>query len=183
MLEGAAVSALAHGLLIGGWLFLHRDIERVSARARRRVHAGRVPHPEGSHRGHASTARDGHVDDARRGSRRGLAQDEKKEAPRDEPRMEMVVPDGKAADTDAAPKALEEQPPIQLGDSIMTELQVDSAVVRYENSAAPAYPESMLQPANRRIGDRAIRRGHARPCGHADVSRDLQRRTPTLREP
>jgi len=29
MLEGAGVSALAHAVLIGGWLFLNRDIERV----------------------------------------------------------------------------------------------------------------------------------------------------------
>ena len=28
MLEGAGISALAHGLLIGGWLFMSRDIER-----------------------------------------------------------------------------------------------------------------------------------------------------------
>jgi TonB family protein len=32
-----------------------------------------------------------------------------------------------------------------LGDSIMTELQVDSVALRYENSAAPPYPESMLK--------------------------------------
>jgi hypothetical protein len=41
--------------------------------------------------------------------------------------MEMVVPAGKTDDTDAAAKAAIEQPPISLGDSIMTELQVDSA--------------------------------------------------------
>ena len=29
MLEGAGISALAHGLLIGGWLFLSRDVGRV----------------------------------------------------------------------------------------------------------------------------------------------------------
>jgi hypothetical protein len=29
MLEGAGVSALAHAVLIGSWLFLNRDIERV----------------------------------------------------------------------------------------------------------------------------------------------------------
>jgi len=32
-----------------------------------------------------------------------------------------------------------------IGDSVMTELQVDSVAVRYENSAAPPYPESMLK--------------------------------------
>ena len=55
------------------------------------------------------------------------------------------MPKGVSTDEDAAAKAMEEQPPIALGDSIMTELQVDSTVVRYESSAAPSYPESMLR--------------------------------------
>jgi protein TonB len=93
-------------------------------------------------------------------------QQEKKDATRDEPRMEMVVPKGKEADPEVAPKAFEEQPPIQLGDSIMTELQVDSAAVRYENSAAPAYPESMLR---RRIEGSVIVQYVVDTLGHADT--------------
>jgi TonB family protein len=67
------------------------------------------------------------------------------EPPRDEEKLEVVVAKGDSAEIDAAREDLVAQPPIALGDSIMTELQVDSAVVRYENSAAPPYPESMLR--------------------------------------
>ena len=74
--------------------------------------------------------------------------------------------EGKEADHRAAAKADEEQPPIQFGDSIMTELQVDSAVVRFENSAAPAYPESMLK---RRIEGSVIVQYVVDTLGHADT--------------
>jgi TonB family protein len=166
MLEGAAVSAFAHGLLIVGWLFLHQDVVRVMPEpaavftpveylipkdrvAEMRPQQEKVTFTTLV----ASTAGEGF-------------QEEKKQAARDEPRMEMVVPEGKKADAEIAPKDFEEQPPIQLGDSIMTELQVDSAVVRFENSAAPSYPESMLR---RRIEGSVIVQYVVDTLGHADT--------------
>ena len=86
---------------------------------------------------------------------------------RDEPRLEVVMPKGKTDDTDAAAKAEEVQKPIALGDSIMTELQVDSAVVRYEDGAAPPYPESMLR---RRIEGSVIVQYVVDTLGKADTS-------------
>jgi TonB family protein len=65
--------------------------------------------------------------------------------PRDEPRLEVELRRGKEDDVEAAMKEFERQPPIALGDSIMTELQVDSAVVRYDYGAAPSYPENLLR--------------------------------------
>jgi TonB family protein len=81
--------------------------------------------------------------------------------------MEVVLPEGKADDTDAAKKNAEVQPPIALGDSIMTEFMVDSAVVRVEDGAAPAYPESMLK---RRIEGMVIVQYVVDTLGHADTS-------------
>ena len=77
------------------------------------------------------------------------------------------MPTGKADETDAAAKAEESQKPIALGDSIMTELQVDSAVVRYEDGAAPPYPESMLR---RRIEGSVIVQYVVDTLGHADTT-------------
>lgn len=77
------------------------------------------------------------------------------------------MPTGKSDDTEAAAKALEAQQPIALGDSIMTELQVDSAVVRYEDGAAPSYPESMLR---RRIEGSVIVQYVVDTLGHADTT-------------
>jgi TonB family protein len=165
MLEGAAVSALAHGVLIVGWVFMHRDIVRI------------VPKPEAIF----SPVEYLVPKDRLAGLRpqretvtwttlaarvgEGFEQEEKKEAAT-EPRIEMVVPAGKKDQTDAAAKAAVEQPPIALGDSIMTELQVDSAVVRFENSAAPSYPESMLR---RRIEGSVIVQYVVDTLGHADT--------------
>lgn len=167
MLEGAAVSALAHGALIGGWLFLHQDVVRVVPEAEAvftpveyLIPKDRIAEMRPQRETVTFTALNATL------GGEGFQQEEKKEATRDEPRMEMVVPEGKKADAEVAEKALEEQPPIQLGDSIMTEIQVDSAVVRYENSAAPAYPESMLR---RRIEGSVIVQYVVDTLGHADT--------------
>jgi TonB family protein len=144
MLEGAGISALAHGLLIGGWLFFSRDLERVRPEPaavftpveyfvpKDRIAGMRPQRETVTWTTLAAATGEGFQENAG-------------ESTRDEPRLEVVVPRGKTDDTDAAAKAEEEQKPIELGDSIMTELQVDSVVVRYEVGAAPAYPESMLR--------------------------------------
>jgi TonB family protein len=166
MLEGAAVSALAHGALIGGWLFLHQDVVRIVPEAEAVFTPVEYLIPKdriAEMRPQRETVTFTTLNATLAGE--GF-QEEKKEATRDEPRMEMVVPEGKKADAEVAEKAIEEQPPIQLGDSIMTEIQVDSAVVRYENSAAPAYPESMLR---RRIEGSVIVQYVVDTLGHADT--------------
>ncbi len=164
MFEGAGVSALAHGLLIGGWLYLHRDVELVRpepdadfTQVQWLVPKDRIPGRPQRETVTWTTLAD----------RTGEGfQEAPKEAQRDEPRVEMVLPAGKAAETDAAAKTEVAQPPIALGDSIMTEFMVDSAVVRYEDGASPAYPESMLK---RRIEGSVIVQYVVDTLGHADT--------------
>ncbi|HEY5546135.1 MAG TPA: TonB family protein [Gemmatimonadaceae bacterium] len=164
MLEGAGVSALVHGLLIGGWLFLNRDVQRVTPEpdsaftpVQWLVPKDRIPgRPQRETVTWTTLA-------ARTGE--GF-QEDARERQRDERRVEMVLPDGKAEETEAAAKNEEAQPPIALGDSIMTEFMVDSAVVRYEDGAAPTYPESMLR---RRIEGSVIVQYVVDTLGHADT--------------
>lgn len=167
MLEGAGISALAHALLIGGWLFMSRDIERAKPEPfdvfspveylvpKDRI-AGMRPQRETVTWTTLATS-----------VGEGFEEQKAKADSRDEPRLEVVMPKGKIDDTDAAAKAEEAQKPIALGDSIMTELQVDSAVVRYEDGAAPSYPESMLR---RRIEGSVIVQYVVDTLGHADTS-------------
>lgn len=167
MLEGASISALAHGLLIGGWLFMSRDIERVAPEPtavftpveylipKDRIAGMRPQRETVTWTTLAASVGEGFLDEPA------------KQESRDERRLEVVVPAGKADDTDAAAKADESQKPIALGDSIMTELQVDSAVVRYEDGAAPSYPESMLR---RRIEGSVIVQYVVDTLGHADTT-------------
>lgn len=165
MFEGAAVSALVHGLLIGGYLFATRDLEHVRPEpdasftpVQWLVPKDRIPgRPQRETVTFTTLA-------ARVGE--GFADESKRER-RDDARMEVVLPEGKAEDTDAAAKKEAVQPPIALGDSIMTEFMVDSAVVRYEDGAAPVYPESMLK---RRIEGSVIVQYVVDTLGHADTS-------------
>ena len=166
MLEGAAVSAVAHALLIGGWLYFSRDIEHVRPQPAEVFTPVEYLIPKDRLVGLRPQRETVTWTTLAASFGEGLEQPRAEAARRDEPRMEMVVPAGKADDTDAAAKAEEEQPPIQLGDSIMTELQVDSAVVRFENSAAPSYPESMLK---RRIEGSVIVQYVVDTLGHADT--------------
>lgn len=143
MFEGAGASALAHALLIGGWMFAHRDIARV------------VPEPDASFapvqwlvpkdqipgRPQRETVTFTTLTDARAGE--GFQEPTTTPA-RDEARVEIELPKGKAAETDVAPKEEISTAPIALGDSIMTEFMVDSAVSRTEDGVAPQYPASML---------------------------------------
>jgi TonB family protein len=164
MLDGAAVSALAHGLLIGGYLYLNRDVEHVRPQPdsvftpvqwlvpKDRI-PGRPQRETVTWTTLAARAGEGFQEDAR-------------DRQRDERRVEVVLPTGKAEETDAAAKTEEAQRPIALGDSIMTEYMVDSAVVRYEDGAAPLYPESMLR---RRIEGSVIVQYVVDTLGHADT--------------
>jgi TonB family protein len=164
LVESAGISALAHGLLIGSWLFLSRDVAHPTPEpdasftpVQWLVPKDRIPGRPQRETVTWTTlaARTGE------GFDQGISEHQ-----RDEPRMEMVLPDGKANETDAATKTEISQPPIALGDSIMTEFMVDSAVVRFEDGAAPSYPESMLR---RRVEGSVIVQYVVDTLGHADT--------------
>ena len=91
---------------------------------------------------------------------------EEAEPPEAKP-LEVVVDRGEEKEIEAAEEDLEKRPPIELGDSIKLEFQVDSAVVRYDNAAAPAYPESMLR---RRIEGSVIVQYVVDTMGRADTA-------------
>lgn len=166
MLEGAGVSALVHGMLIGGYLFMMRDVTPVRPEpdatftpvqwlVPKDMLPGRPQRETVTWTSLATTMGEGFADPSTADQRR------------DEPRMEVVLPEGKKDDTDAAAKKEEALPPIALGDSIMTEFMVDSAVVRYEDGASPAYPESMLR---RRIEGSVLVQYVVDTLGHADTT-------------
>ena len=166
MLEGAGVSALVHGLLIGGYLFMTRDLQHVRPAPdatftpiKWLVPKDRIPgRPQRETVTFTTLA-------TRAGE--GFAEETEKVRQRDEARVEVVLPEGRKDDTDAAPKQEQAQAPIALGDSIMTEFMVDSAVVRYEDGAAPTYPESMLK---RRIEGSVLVQYVVDTLGHADTA-------------
>lgn len=165
IVEGAGVSALVHGLLIGGYLLATRDLQHVRPEPDAAftpiqwlVPKDRIPgRPQRETVTWTALA-------ARAGE--GFGEEAKQER-RDEARVEVVLPEGKKNDTDVAPKQDQAQAPIALGDSIMTEFMVDSAVVRYEDGAAPLYPESMLR---RRIEGSVIVQYVVDTLGHADTA-------------
>jgi TonB family protein len=166
MLEGAGVSALVHAVLIGGWMYAHRDISRV------------VPDPDASFspvqwlvpkdqipgRPQRETVTFTTLTDARAGE--GF-QEPTSPTTRDESRVEIELPKGKAAEIDVAPQEEISTAPIALGDSIMTEFMVDSAVLRTEDGVAPQYPETMLR---RRIEGIVIVQYVVDTSGRADTA-------------
>lgn len=81
--------------------------------------------------------------------------------------LAVAAPKGDSTDTEAAKNDLFDQPPIPLGDSIRTELEVDSAVKRYDDSAAPEYPPELLR---RRIEGYAIVQYVVDTTGRADTT-------------
>ena len=144
MLEGTSVSTLAHLLLIGGYMLAHHDIGRVMPQPDASFTPVRwlVPKDQIPGRPQRETVTFTTLTDTRAGQ--GY-QEPLNAQPRDEARVEIQLPKGKAEETDVAQKTEIAQAPIALGDSIMTEFMVDSAVVRTEDGVAPLYPESMLR--------------------------------------
>lgn len=166
MLEGAGVSALVHGLLIGGYLLATRDLQHVRPEPDASFTPIRWLVPKDQIPGRPQRETVTWTALASRAGE-GFAEETREKERRDEARVEVVLPEGKKDDTDVAPKQEQAQAPIALGDSIMTEFMVDSAVVRYENGAAPAYPESMLR---RRIEGSVIVQYVVDTLGHADTA-------------
>jgi TonB family protein len=164
MAEGVAVSSAAHALLLVGWLALHRDVERVAVSPDQRftpveyfVPRDRIPGLRPQQETVTWTA-------LSPVSGQGFAP---KEAARSSDRLEIEVPRGTMREMAVAPEALERLPPIALGDSIKTELEVDSAVIRYEDGVAPTYPPVLLR---RRMEGSVLVQYVVDTLGHADTS-------------
>ncbi|MBV6521717.1 MAG: hypothetical protein MNPFHGCM_01861 [Gemmatimonadaceae bacterium] len=84
----------------------------------------------------------------------------------DKEKLEYLKPKGERHDEELGPEEPVPQPEL-LGDSVMTELEVDTAAVRYEDSAAPPYPESMLR---RRIEGTVVVQYVVDTTGRADTA-------------
>lgn len=67
------------------------------------------------------------------------------EAEKEPERLEVVKPEGTKADDIVGVAVAPPPSPEVRTDTIMTVLEVDTAAARYEDSAAPPYPESMLR--------------------------------------
>lgn len=144
MAEGTVVSAAAHTLLLAGWLVAHADAERLSPSpdesfspvaffVPREQRPGLRPQRETvTWTSLTATAGQGFA-----------APPESPVTPTD--RVAIEVPAGKVQEIEVAPEALEQLPPIALGDSIKTELEVDSAAIRTEDGVAPGYPPALLR--------------------------------------
>jgi TonB family protein len=168
MYEGAGISAVAHALFIAGWLVVHRDVAHVDPEPEARftpveylVPRNRLPalRPQRETVSWTTLASESGL---------GFESPAREEpAAAEKPQVELEVPEGKKDELEAAMKEFREQPPIALGDSIMTELQVDSVVVRYEGSAAPSYPEALLR---RRIEGTVVVQYVVDTLGRADTA-------------
>lgn len=65
---------------------------------------------------------------------------------REPERLQIVQPEGSGADDQEEVQAVPPTPAIEIpADTVMTVLEVDTAAARYEDSAAPPYPPSLLQ--------------------------------------
>jgi outer membrane biosynthesis protein TonB len=140
--EGYTVSFAAHALLIGGWLF---TTDRIGPTP---------PPPETFTPAEYLIPRD-RLEGMRPKQERvswtqlaapgGQGQMEVPSTEADREQLKYVKPKGEAEQEEKS----EVSPPVEeslaLGDSIHTELVVDSVAVRYEDSAAPPYPEAMLK--------------------------------------
>lgn len=84
----------------------------------------------------------------------------------DKEKLQYIRPKGEQASEEKGPEIPIPQPEIP-GDSVMTELQVDTVAVRYEDSAAPPYPDAMLK---KRIEGTVIVQYVVDTTGHADTS-------------
>jgi hypothetical protein len=87
--------------------------------------------------------------------------------PMDSKLLEVKREVGEADDEQAGQSAPPVEPEIPPGDTVMTVLDVDTAAVRYEDSAAPPYPPSMLE---KRIEGMVAIQYVVDTTGHADTS-------------
>lgn len=163
--RGLAVSAAAHLLIVGGWVESSRGIDAPRPAPeetftpveylipREKLVASR-PQQEKVTFTTLSPSALGH----------GFAEPE---PTRDEPKLEVEVAKGDSNEVTVAQTDLLERAPIPLGDSIKTELEVDSAVIRYHDSAAPEYPAALLR---RRVEGFAVVQYVVDTAGRADTA-------------
>lgn len=162
--RGLAVSAVAHTLLVGGWIITSRDLRRERPQPAETFTPVRFLVP----RDRLVELRPQQEKVTWASLDPGSGQGFQEAAPRrDEEKLEVVVAKGDEKEVEAAPPDVETRPPIELGDSIMTEYQVDSAVVRYDNAAAPLYPPTLLR---RRIEGTVIVQYVVDTAGLADTA-------------
>ncbi len=145
MIEGAGASAMAHLLLIAGWIVLHPHVVKSKPDAGPLTSPVEFLMPRDRIAGTRPQQETVTFTSLLRGTGSGFAAETPKKPSGDEPRLEIVVPRGRTNEVDLAMKAFESRPALALGDSIMLEFQVDSAVVRYEDGAAPSYPDRLLK--------------------------------------
>jgi TonB family protein len=141
--QGLAISAAAHIALVGGSSVLGRATAGSTEDPAERVSMVEYLVPEDQLRG--SRAQEERVTFATVGTGSGSGYLEDAERPRREEQLELEVDKGAEKEMEAAKSEFEDRPPLVLGDSIMTEIQVDSTAMRYDDSAAPAYPAALLR--------------------------------------
>lgn len=163
--RGLAISGIAHLALVGGWIATSGDA------ARERPAPADVFTPVEfllpKDRIVQLRPQQEKVTFTSLGPGSGQGFQEEAAPPSEEKPLEVVVDKGEERQIEAAERDLEQRPPIELGDSIKLEFQVDSAVVRYDNAAAPAYPESMLR---RRVEGTVIVQYVVDTLGRADTA-------------
>ena len=161
--EGYLVSFAAHLILVGGWYLATRPTQLMTEPAEtfspvqylipKEELAGSRPKRE-------------QISWVSLDTRLGAGFQPEPAHQKDEQRLEIIVPRGEEKATEVGEAPPPPQPPIELGDSIKTEIEVDSAVMRYEDSAAPPYPETMLK---RRIEGSVIVQYVVDTTGKADT--------------
>lgn len=163
--RGLAISGVAHLVLVGGWIASSRGVASEGAEPADVFTPVQFFLPKD--RVAALRPQQEKVTFTSLSPGSGQGFQEQAAAPSDEKPLEVLVDKGEEKQVEAAEQDLEKLPPIELGDSIKLEFQVDSAVVRYDNAAAPAYPETMLR---RRIEGSVIVQYVVDTTGRADTA-------------
>ncbi|MFN8581722.1 MAG: energy transducer TonB [Gemmatimonadaceae bacterium] len=140
VIEGPALSVFAHAMLVGAWLASTRGTPlRTEPEESFSIAEYLIPHDRlvGSRpkQERISWTR---LPDPTPGA--GQAP----EPLGDQAKLHYVKPKGEKQDEEIGERIPEPQPEL-LGDSIMTEIQVDSVAARYDDSAAPPYPPALLR--------------------------------------
>jgi TonB family protein len=163
--RGLAISAVAHTVFVGGWIATSRDLRQERPQPAETFTPVEFFVPPDRLVALRPQQEKVTWTSLEPGSGHGFQEEAAPQ--RDEEKLEVVVAKGEEKEVEAAPPDLETRPPIELGDSIMTEYQVDTAVVRYDNAAAPLYPPDLLK---RRIEGTVIVQYVVDTTGYADTS-------------
>ncbi len=139
-IEGTAVSVVAHTAIIGAWLLTGRGkVESAEPPVSYSIAEYLIP----KDRLAGSRPKQEHISwTALPPAPPGAGQIADPLGDRE--KLQYVKPKGEQADEEKGNEVPAPQPEV-LGDSVLTELQVDSVAARYEDSAAPPYPASLLR--------------------------------------